>query len=149
MTKLASACMPCQCIPRVRDSEVSPPNKIWVLKLENWPKFNAFWLVFSAFIGKVHRHYFMLCFYIAPSMRRREFYCEEIDHRTTVSLRQPLTTRELVDTARCHVFHVLYFMLLVLAATFICIVTEGDVPLVWILPAVSAISVVSFHQLNL
>jgi len=81
-------------------------------------------------------------------MRRREFYCEEIHHRTKVSL-QPLTTKELVDSARLHVFHIFYFILLVLAATFVCIVTEGDVPLVWILPVVAAISLLSFHQLKL
>ena len=81
-------------------------------------------------------------------MRRREFYCEEIDQRTQVSLRQPLTTKDFVDTARCHQV-VVYFTLLVLVATFLCIITEGDVPLVCILPAVSAISVVSFHQLDL
>jgi len=84
----------------------------------------------------------------APLMRRREFYCEEIHHRTKVSL-QPLTTKELVDSARLHVFHIFYFILLVLAATFVCIVTEGDVPLVWILPVVAAISLLSFHQLKL
>ena len=81
-------------------------------------------------------------------MRRREFYEEIIDQRTKV-LVHPLTTRELVDSAKLHVFHIFYFILLVLAATFICIVTEGDVPLVWILPTVAAISLLSFYQLKL
>lgn len=84
----------------------------------------------------------------APSMRRREFYCEEIDLRTKVSV-QPLTPKELVDSARVHIFHIFYFILLVLAATFICIITEGDVPLAWILPVVSAISLLSFYHLQL
>jgi len=82
-------------------------------------------------------------------MRRREFYCEEIDQRAKVSLQRPLTPKELADSARLHVFHIFYFILLVLAATFVCVVTEGDVPLIWILPAVSAISLLSFHQLKL
>ena len=85
----------------------------------------------------------------APSMRRREFYCEEIDQRTKVSLHEPLTTKELVDSARSHVFDVFYFILLVLAATFLCIITQRDVPLAWILPAVAVISLITFHHLKL
>lgn len=81
-------------------------------------------------------------------MRRREFYCEEIDQRTTVSV-QPLTTKELVDSARLHVFHIFYFMLLVLAAAFLCIVTQREVSLVWMLPAVAVIAIVTFHHLKL
>ena len=81
-------------------------------------------------------------------MRRREFYEEIIDQRTKV-LVHPLTTRELVDSAKLHVFHIFYFVLLVLGATFVCIITEGDVPLVWILPTVAAISLLSFYQLKL
>jgi len=81
-------------------------------------------------------------------MRRREFYTEEIDHRTTVSV-QPLTPTELVESARLHVVHIFYFILLVLVATFLCIVARGDVPLLWILPTVAAASLVSFHYLKL
>ena len=79
-------------------------------------------------------------------MRRREFYCEEIDQRVSV---QPLTAKELVDSARLHVLDILYFILLVLAAMFICIITEGDIPLVWILPAVAAVSLLTFHHLKM
>jgi len=85
----------------------------------------------------------------APSMRRREFYFEEIHHRTKVAVNEPLTAKELVDSARLHIVHIFYFVLLVIAATFVCIVTEGDVPLVWILPAVAAVSVLSFRHLDL
>jgi len=82
-------------------------------------------------------------------MRRREFYCEEIHHRTSVSLTPPLTTDELVDSARIHVVDIFYFILFVLAVAFLCIVTGGDLPLFWILPAVAVISVLIFHKLKL
>jgi len=85
----------------------------------------------------------------APSMRRREFYCEEIDQRTSVSVHHPLTTKDLVDSAQHHVFNILYFILLVLTATFVCVITERHVPLVCVLSVVSTVSVVSFHKLNL
>ena len=82
-------------------------------------------------------------------MRRREFYCEEIDQRTTVAVHDPLTTHELVDSARSHVFHVFYFFLLVLLAMFICILAQRDVPLAWIIPALAVISVIAFYRLKL
>jgi len=66
-----------------------------------------------------------------------------------VALHEPLTTKELVDSARSHVFHVFYFILLILAAMFICILTQRDLPISWILPAVAVISLITFYHLKL
>jgi len=82
-------------------------------------------------------------------MRRREFYIEEIDHRTSVSVHEPLTTRELVDSARLHVFQIFVFVLLLLVAMFVCIVTQGHVPLLWTLPGVAVVSLLCIHYLKL
>jgi len=86
---------------------------------------------------------------IAPVRRRREFYCEEIDQRTSVALHEPITAQQLVQSARSHLLLVAYFVLLVLAAMFVLCVLRDLVPLRWILPAVAVVSLITFHHLKL
>src|SRR6218665_695704 len=71
----------------------------------------------------------------APSIRKREFYDFEIIHQTTVRIERPLKNIDLVKFA--------YFVLVVFLFSGLCLVTEGSVPLAYILPAVSFISILS------
>ena len=82
-----------------------------------------------------------------PSYRKTEYFNEEIHSRTNVSIHRPLTPADLIASA--NIFNVFYFALLVLASTFLCIATEGEIPLVYLLPLVAFVALVSFHCLKL
>jgi len=79
--------------------------------------------------------------------RSREFYCEETHSRTKVNVQRPLTPSDLLKVANFS--RIVVFTLFVLAATLICILTEDDISLAYILSVVSVISMVAFHLLKL
>jgi len=82
-----------------------------------------------------------------PSHRKTEYFNEEIHSRTNVSIHRPLTPADLINSA--NIFNVFYFALLVLASTFLCIATEGEISLIYLLPLVAFVALVSFHYLKL
>jgi len=83
----------------------------------------------------------------APSIRKSEYYSEEIDSRTTVSVQRPLTPADLFDLI--DYFKVFVFALLVLVVTLFCILTENDLSLAYVLTAVAILSLGAFRFLKL
>jgi hypothetical protein len=85
--------------------------------------------------------------FTAPSIRKSEYYNEEIDSRTKVSVQRPLTPADLLKAI--DYFRVFVFSLFVVAATMFCIITEDDISLAYILSVISILSLVVFHLLKL